>query len=79
MDNVERVNHLFHPEADVVVHAEPFESANETIADKVRMIVLRKGLPAPHNLEVHKVGGKYYIDFDMEYQKGKSFVHLAAC
>lgn len=74
MDSVERMIHALHPNADVVVHAEPFESRDETIADKVRMIVLQKGLRAPHNLEVHNVGGKHYIDFDIEYQKGKTFV-----
>lgn len=74
MDNVERTIHALHPHADVVVHAEPFESMDETIADKVRMIVLKKGLRAPHNLEVHNVDGKYFIDFDVEYQKGRTFV-----
>lgn len=74
MDNIERTIHSLHANVDVVVHAEPLESPDETIADKVRMIVLEKGLRAPHNLEVHKVLGKYYIDFDIEYQKGKSFI-----
>jgi cation diffusion facilitator family transporter len=74
MDNVERKIHALHPNVDVVVHAEPFESIDETIADKVRMIVLKKGLRAPHNLEVHSVDGKYFIDFDVEYQKGRTFV-----
>ncbi len=74
MDNIERTIHTLHSNVDVVVHAEPLESPDETIADKVRMIVLKKGLRAPHNLEVHNVLGKYYIDFDIEYQRGKSFI-----
>jgi divalent metal cation (Fe/Co/Zn/Cd) transporter len=37
------------------------------------MIVMDGGFRAPHNLEVHLTEGKYYIDFDLEYQKGKSF------
>ncbi len=74
MDNVERVIYSLHSNADIVVHAEPFESADETTADKVRMIVSKKGLRAPHNLEVHNVQGKYFIDFDIEYQKGKTFI-----
>ncbi|HXG01160.1 MAG TPA: cation diffusion facilitator family transporter [Bacteroidota bacterium] len=74
MDQVERAIHVVHPHADVVVHAEPFTSPDETIVDKVRMIVLQKGLRAPHNLEVHNVDGRYFIDFDIEYQKGKSFI-----
>lgn len=74
MDNVERAVHALHPHADVVVHAEPYTSPDETIVDKVRMIVLQKGLRAPHNLEVHNVDGRYFIDFDLEYQKGKTFI-----
>ncbi len=74
MDSIERTIHGLHSNVDVVVHAEPLESPDETISDKIRMIVIEKGLRAPHNLEVHSVQGKHYIDFDIEYQKGKSFI-----
>jgi cation diffusion facilitator family transporter len=74
MDQVEQTIQHLHPYADVVVHAEPCESGDETIADKVRMIALERGLRAPHNLEVHESQGKYHIEFDIEYLKGKSFV-----
>lgn len=74
MDNIERVIYALQPNADLMVHAEPFRSKDETVIDAVRMIVLNKGLRAPHNLEVHQSKGKYYIDFDVEYQKGKTFV-----
>jgi cation diffusion facilitator family transporter len=73
MDGIEHAVRNVHPTADVVVHAEPYASVNETIVDKIRMIVVNKGLRAPHNLEVHLTDGKYYIDFDVEYQLGKSF------
>lgn len=78
MDNVERTIRALHPNADVVVHAEPFTSVDETVVDKVRMIVLKKGLRAPHNLEVQNVDGRYFVDFDIEYQKGKSFIEAHA-
>jgi cation diffusion facilitator family transporter len=74
MDNVEKAIHAAHTAADVVVHAEPMESDDETISDKIRMIVMKKGHRAPHNLHVHQSNGKYYIDFDIEYQKGKTFI-----
>lgn len=74
MDRIEKAIHEKHHGADVVVHAEPFESEHETIADKVRMIVVGKGLRVPHNLEVHHNNGKYQIDFDIEHRKGKTFV-----
>jgi divalent metal cation (Fe/Co/Zn/Cd) transporter len=73
MDSIERAVHDIHPNADVVVHAEPFEAKDETIIDKLRMIVMDKGLRAPHNIEVHLTDGKYFIDFDVEYAEGKSF------
>ena len=73
MDDVEKAIHGIQPGADVTVHAEPFRSQDETIVDRVRMIVVNKGLPPPHNLEVHHSGGKYFIDFDVEYEKGSTF------
>jgi cation diffusion facilitator family transporter len=73
MDSIERTIRAIHSNADVVVHAEPFESKDETMIDKIRMIVMDKGLRAPHNIEVHLTEGKYFIDFDVEYAKGLSF------
>ncbi len=73
MDEVETAVQVIRADIDVVVHAEPIESGDETIADKVRMIVVREGQRAPHNLEVHQSDGKHYIEFDLEYLKGNSF------
>jgi len=74
MDDVERAVYRLHPDADVTVHGEPCVSEDETIVDKVRMIVVGQGLGPPHNLEVHLTGGEHYIDFDVEYHQGQSFV-----
>jgi cation diffusion facilitator family transporter len=74
MDAVERAVHGAHPNVDVIVHAEPIETEDETIADKVRMFMTGRGLRAPHNLEVHRTRGRYFIDFDLEYPRGTSFV-----
>jgi cation diffusion facilitator family transporter len=74
MDRIEKAIHEKHGDADVVVHAEPFESGDETISDKVRMIVVGRGMRVPHNLEVHHNNGRYLVDFDIEHQKGKTFV-----
>jgi cation diffusion facilitator family transporter len=80
MDKLEQAVHLIDSDADVVVHAEPFASPHESMVDKIRMIVMDNELRAPHNLEVHMTGGKYFIDFDVEYKKGSSFTdaHEAA-
>jgi cation diffusion facilitator family transporter len=74
MDEVERAIHGTHAGVDVIVHGEPMESPGETLADKVRMVALERGLRAPHNLEVHHTRGRYHIDFDLEYPEGQSFV-----
>ncbi len=73
MDKIEMAIQAADPNVDVRVHAEPFEGKDETVADKIRMMVIKNGLRAPHNLEVHHTDGKYHIDFDLEYQQGKSF------
>ena len=74
MDLIEKAIHEQYPDSDVIIHAEPFESNDETIADKVRMIVVGRGMRVPHNLEVHHTNGRYHIDFDIEHQKGKTFI-----
>jgi cation diffusion facilitator family transporter len=78
MDGIEKAVHAVHPGADVTVHAEPMQGRDESIIDKVRMIVVEKGVGAPHNLEVHQSDGKYFIDFDVEYSKEKTFVEAHA-
>ncbi len=74
MDRVEQAVQERHKEIDIVVHAEPAESFDESIADKIRLIVGRKGIRPPHNLEVHNIDGRYSVGFDIEYSGGKSFV-----
>ncbi|MFI5252324.1 MAG: cation diffusion facilitator family transporter [Bacteroidota bacterium] len=64
---------LTHPNIDVVVHAAPVETGDESIAEKVRMLVLKKGLRTPHNLEVHNTHGEYYLDFDIEFPQSVMF------
>lgn len=78
MDAVEHAVNERHPGIDVVVHAEPFESSDESVADKVRMIVIGRGLRPPHNLVVHHKEGKYHVEFDVEYTAGVSFVDAHA-
>lgn len=74
MDSIEQAVHNRHKDIDIVVHAEPAESSDESIADKIRLLVSRKGLRPPHNLEVHNINGRHHVAFDLEYDEGKSFV-----
>jgi len=74
MDNIEKAVAAAHPSSDVMIHAEPHEGKDESIADRIRMIILGKGLGLPHKLEIVQKDQKYHIDFDIEYRKGKGFV-----
>ena len=74
MDSIEKAIHAKHQNFDVVVHAEPHEGRDETFAERIRMIILAKGLGSPHNLEIHRRDNRYHIDFDVEYTKGKMLV-----
>ncbi len=74
MDNIEISVATRYPGMDVIVHGEPFERVDETIAERVRMIILDRGLGAPHHLEVHQKDNRYHVEFDIEFSKGKDFV-----
>jgi cation diffusion facilitator family transporter len=74
MDNVEKALSQRQEKVEVMVHAEPFISPDETIEDKIRMIVAGMGLRPPHNVEIMASNGRYFIDFDIEYPSGKSFI-----
>lgn len=78
MDEIEKTVIDVERGADVTVHAEPLRTQDETIIDSIRMIVSNKGLRPPHNLEVHQSGGRYFVDFDVEYSKGSTFVEAHA-
>ncbi len=73
MDAIEKAVHAIDADCDIVVHGEPYASRDETMIDRIRMIVMERGLREPHNLEVHLTEGQYHVDFDLEYLKGKSF------
>jgi len=74
MDNLERSVRARYPDMDVIVHGEPFERTDETIEERIRMIILDRGLAAPHHLEVHQRDDRYHVEFDIEFSKGKDFV-----
>ncbi|MCX7984409.1 MAG: cation-efflux pump [Bacteroidetes bacterium] len=78
MDKIEKKVLAIEPLADVIVHAEPYVSNDETLVDKIRMIVVDHHLAPPHNLEVHESDGKYHVDFDIEYKNSYTFVDAHA-
>ncbi|HTO92912.1 MAG TPA: cation transporter dimerization domain-containing protein, partial [Bacteroidota bacterium] len=74
MDAIEASVHAMHPGMDVIVHGEPVERSDESVADRIRMIITGMGLPAPHHLEVHQREGRYHVEFDIEIPREKNFV-----
>jgi divalent metal cation (Fe/Co/Zn/Cd) transporter len=80
MEQIERAVHRVNPGIDVIVHGDPIRSEDETIVDRIQMIVANKGLRAANNLEVHHTNGKYLVNFTIECPKGKAFTeaHLIA-
>ena len=74
MDAIEASVRAKHPGMDVIVHGEPVERSDESVGDRIRMIITGMGLPAPHHLEVHEREGKYHAEFDIEISGEKNFV-----
>ena len=65
MDNVERKINEIIPNADIVIHSEPVETKNETINDKIRMIVNDFGLKC-HDIFSHKIANEIYSELHIE-------------
>ncbi|MDQ3194366.1 MAG: cation-efflux pump [Bacteroidota bacterium] len=65
MDSVERKIHQLLDNADVVIHSEPVETREETINDKIRMIVNNFGLKC-HDIYSHKIDNEIYSELHIE-------------
>jgi len=74
MDAIEASVRARHPDMDIIVHGEPVERSDESVGDRIRMIITGMGLPAPHHMEVHEREGKYHVEFDIEISREKNFV-----
>ncbi len=71
-DEIESRIHEIVPNADVVIHPEPLETEDESIIDKIRMIVQEEGM-ACHNVRAQKVSSGFYVDFHLECEKYEHF------
>jgi cation diffusion facilitator family transporter len=60
----ERIKKMM-PNVDIVIHAEPIETDDETVIDKIRMILVHSRMSA-HNIEVQKVKDRYFVDLHLE-------------
>ena len=65
MDNLEKRIKELVPNGDVVIHSEPIVTKNETINDKIRMVVGEAGLKC-HDIFSHKIDNEIYSELHVE-------------
>jgi cation diffusion facilitator family transporter len=65
MDSVERKIKELAPNADIIIHSEPTETQDETINDKIRLIVNTEGFKC-HDIFSHKMGSEIYTELHVE-------------
>jgi len=65
------------PNADIIIHPEPTETSDETIVDKVKLMMAGVGLSA-HDICAFQVGGKYQVEFQLEFEEHEDFVRVHA-
>lgn len=53
------------PGADVVIHTDPREVERETMAKRIRAVAYRNQMPV-HNIIMHEVKGRVYVDLHLE-------------
>jgi cation diffusion facilitator family transporter len=75
MDTVERRINELSPNSDIVIHSEPVETKNETINDKIRMIVNNEGFKC-HDIFSHKMDKEIHSELHVEID-GTNDLNLA--
>ena len=73
MDSVERKIMEIIPNADVVIHSEPVETKDESINDKIRMIVNDYGLKS-HDIYSHKINNEIYSELHIEIDRTNDLI-----
>lgn len=63
-----------YPDTDIIIHPEPVETPDETLIDKVKLLLSRERLTA-HDVQVFQVGGRYQIEFQLEFVPNEEFIH----
>ncbi|MGE5315750.1 MAG: cation diffusion facilitator family transporter [Acidobacteriota bacterium] len=68
----ERALQKEYPETDIIIHPEPVETSDETIIDKVKLLLSRERLTA-HDVQAFEVNGRYQIEFQIEFVPDEKF------
>ena len=70
---VETKIHEILPNADVMIHPEPVETPDETVVDKVKLMMAMKGLTA-HDVQAFQTDGQFQVEFHLEFAQQQDFV-----
>ncbi|KAA0211927.1 cation-efflux pump [Ignavibacteria bacterium CHB1] len=62
------------PHADIIIHSEPVETQNETINDKIRIIVNNEGFNC-HDIFSHKIGKEIFTELHIEIDDTNNLHH----
>lgn len=73
MDDVETKIKEIKSNSDITIHSEPVETQKETIIDKVRLIVDKKGLKC-HDIFTYEIENESHLELDVEYVGNDNFV-----
>jgi divalent metal cation (Fe/Co/Zn/Cd) transporter len=65
MDSVEKKIRELAPDSDIVIHSEPVETKDETVNDKIRMIVNNEGFKC-HDIFSHKMDKEIHSELHVE-------------
>jgi len=66
----ERIKEII-PNVDIVIHSEPVETSDETVLDKIKMLLIESKASA-HNIEVQRVNDKYLVDLHLECKSAQT-------
>lgn len=73
--DVEATIYKILPNADIIIHPEPTETSDETVVDKVKLMMTKSGLRA-HDVQAFQVDGKYQVEFQLEFEQQQEFVRV---
>jgi len=63
------------PNADIIIHPEPTETPDETIVDKVKLMMSKSGMSA-HDVQAFQIDGKFQVEFHLEFEQEQEFVRV---
>ena len=72
-DAVEKRISEISPNTDIIIHAEPIETENETINDKIKMIVSEFGFRS-HDIFSHKINDEIFTELHVEIESTNDMV-----